>query len=67
MNACPECGGTNGWERIVYVHATEATSWDLNPYDTDYFVTWKSSIVKCSDCGKRFKYRKLYSEEMNEQ
>ena len=66
MNACPKCGGTSGWGRIAHVHATEETTWDLIAFDTDYFVVWKSSIVKCLNCGKRFKYHKLYRKDGNE-
>ena len=63
MNACPECGGENGWERIARVRVISLGTWDTGTEDSIFDVVWKSSIIVCVDCGKRFKYMKIYSDQ----
>ena len=62
MNTCPECGGENGWQRLARVRLVSLGTWDTGTEDSIFDVIWKSSIVVCLDCGKKFRHKTIYPD-----
>ena len=53
IQACPKCGGTNGFEFTALESHTYSGAWGEEAADAD--VNWAKfpKTVKCTDCGKR--------------
>ncbi len=54
IQACPKCGGTNGYEGILVMHYTMTGAWgkEWECSGMEHAV-YRSPTMKCSDCGTR--------------
>lgn len=55
MNACPKCGGINGFEHIVVIAYTYGGSWGEESETTGHErrVSNFPKVVSCVDCNAR--------------
>lgn len=53
MNACPHCGGTNGWEYKYSARLRASGGWENDEiYDTELLRHSDYTKRRCVDCGK---------------
>lgn len=54
LEACPKCGGTNGYEGVLVMRYDMVGSWgeEWETSGSDRAV-YRSKSVKCVDCGHR--------------